>query len=333
MSTLRAHDNPVLAVDIIAPRGPIDPMLASLSFPDISPVIFSISLFGMSFALRWYALGYIVGIMIGWWIAIRAINRPALWRDNTPALTRDQIEDLLTWVIIGVIAGGRIGYVLFYGDGQFLADPLSILRIWDGGMSFHGGFIGVSVAVLARARRYGAALGDVANILALTATPAIFLVRLANFINAELYGRATDLPWGIKFPTMCSDPAYQPCTNVGEWFYFGTETARHPSQLYEAGLEGLLLGAIILFLAFGRGWLKRKWSLVAVFLMGYGLSRFIVEFVRQPDAQFTSPDNPIGWAYDFGSWGLTQGQALSIPMILAGLALVFVTRRHAHRPL
>ena len=125
---------------------------------------------------------------------------------------------------------------------------------------------------------------------------------------------------------MCVDPARQLCTTVGEWFYYGDEPTRHPSQLYEAGLEGLLLGAIIMFLAFKRGWLKRQWSLVAVFLIGYGAARFAIEFVRQPDAQFTSPTNPIGWAYDFGTWGLTQGQALSIPMILAGVILVYLTR-------
>jgi len=274
-------------------------------------------------------MGYIAGILIGWRIAARAIARPSLWRDDTPPLSRDQIEDLLTWVIIGVILGGRLGYVLFYGDGQFREDPMSIIRVWDGGMSFHGGFIGVCLTVILCARRYGAALGDVANILALTATPAILLVRIANFINAELFGRATDMPWGVKFPSMCVDPGFQPCPTAGDWFYYGTEVTRHPSQLYEAGLEGLLLGAVILTLAFARGWLKRKWSLVAVFLMGYGLSRFIIEFVRQPDAQFASPENPIGWAYDFGAWGLTQGQALSIPMILAGVVLVFITRKRA----
>ena len=301
-------------------------MLAAIPFPDISPEIFTLTLFGFTFALRWYALGYIVGIVIGWWIAMQASKRLTLWRDDTPPLTRDQIEDLLTWVIIGVIAGGLFGYVLFYGDGQFANNPAAIFRIWDGGMSFHGGFIGVCVATIVCARRYGAALGDVANILALTATPAILLVRIANFINAELWGRATDVPWGVKFPSMCVDPARQLCTTVGEWFYYGDEPTRHPSQLYEAGLEGLLLGAIIMFLAFKRGWLKRQWSLVAVFLIGYGAARFVIEFVRQPDAQFTSPTNPIGWAYDFGTWGLTQGQALSIPMILAGVILVYLTR-------
>lgn len=301
-------------------------MLAAIPFPDISPEIFTLTLFGFTFALRWYALGYIVGIVIGWWIAMQASKRLTLWRNDTPPLTRDQIEDLLTRVIIGVIAGGRFGYVLFYGDGQFANNPAAIFRIWDGGMSFHGGFIGVCVATIVCARRYGAALGDVANILALTATPAILLVRIANFINAELWGRATDVPWGVKFPSMCVDPARQLCTTVGEWFYYGDEPTRHPSQLYEAGLEGLLLGAIIMFLAFKRGWLKRQWSLVAVFLIGYGAARFAIEFVRQPDAQFTSPTNPIGWAYDFGTWGLTQGQALSIPMILAGVILVYLTR-------
>ena len=301
-------------------------MLAAIPFPDISPEIFTLTLFGFTFALRWYALGYIFGIVIGWWIAMQASKRLTLWRDDTPTLTRDQIEDLLTWVIIGVIAGGRFGYVLFYGDGQFSNNPAAIFRIWDGGMSFHGGFIGVCVATIVCARRYGAALGDVANILALTATPSILLVRIANFINAELWGRATDVPWGVKFPSMCVDPARQLCTTVGEWFYYGDEPTRHPSQLYEAGLEGLLLGAIIMFLAFKRGWLKRQWSLVAVFLIGYGAARFAIEFVRQPDAQFTSPTNPIGWAYDFGTWGLTQGQALSIPMILAGVILVYLTR-------
>ena len=293
-------------------------MLAAVPFPNISPEIFTITLFGFSFSLRWYAMGYIVGILIGWWIAARAIKRADLWRGATPPLTRDQIEDLLTWVIIGVIAGGRLGYVLFYGDGQFLSDPLSILRIWDGGMSFHGGFIGVCVTVIACARRYGAALGDVANILALTATPAIFLVRIANFINAELWGRPTDLPWGVVFPGQAAQTCAEQAAGL---------CARHPSQLYEALLEGLILGAVILFLAFRRGWLQRQWSLVAVFLIGYGAARFVIEFVRQPDQQFTSPTNPIGWAYDFGTWGLTQGQALSIPMVLAGIALVFLTRK------
>ncbi len=305
-------------------------MNSGIPFPTwLHPEIFSLSVAGFDFALRWYALAYIVGIIIGWRIAVAAVRRPNLWAGNKAPLTVEQVEDLLSWVVLGVIAGGRLGYVLFYGDGQFRADPVSIFRIWDGGMSFHGGFIGVCLAVIFRARAYSAPLGDVANILALSATPAILLARIANFINAELWGRATDVPWGVRFPSMCISPERQGCTAPGEWFFYGDEPLRHPSQLYEAGLEGLLLGAIILFLAFGAKWLRRQWSLVAVFLIGYGLSRFVVEFVRQPDAQFTSPTNPIGWAYDFGGWGLTQGQALSLPMILAGLALIIWKRRAA----
>lgn len=310
--------NPTRPVDFVAAKGPKAPMLAAIPFPNISPEIFSVSLFGMTFALRWYAMGYIVGILIGWRIALRAIARPTLWHDDTAPMTRDQIEDLLTWVIVGVILGGRLGYVLFYGSGQFAADPMQILRVWDGGMAFHGGFLGVCLAVIFCARRYGAALGDVANLLALTATPAIFLVRIANFINAELWGRPTDLPWAVTFP----GEAAQACANLANGL-----CARHPSQIYEAVMEGLILGAVILILGFQRGWLKRRWSLVAVFLIGYGVARFLVEFVRQPDIQFTSPDNPIGWAYHFGSWGLTQGQALSLPMILGGVLLVWLTRR------
>jgi len=229
-------------------------MLAAIPFPEISPEIFAITLFGFTFALRWYAMGYIVGIVIGWWIAVQASKRLTLWRDDTPPLTRDQIEDLLTWVIIGVIAGGRFGYVLFYGDGQFAQNPAAIFRIWDGGMSFHGGFIGVCVATIACARRYGVALGDVANILALTATPAILLVRIANFINAELWGRPTDLPWGVVFPGR----AAQECGQISGF------CARHPSQLYEGLLEGLILGALLLYLAWRRGAFKSPGKITGV---------------------------------------------------------------------
>ena len=168
-------------------------METGLPFPDISPEIFTISLFGMTFALRWYAMAYIVGIVIGWRIAVAAIKRPHLWRDERAPMTAEQIEDLLTWVIIGVIAGGRLGYVLFYKPAYYLSNPLEIPMLWQGGMSFHGGFLGVCLAVFLVARKHKAALGDVANILALTATPAIFLVRISNFINGELWGRPTDL--------------------------------------------------------------------------------------------------------------------------------------------
>jgi phosphatidylglycerol:prolipoprotein diacylglycerol transferase len=184
-------------------------------------------------------------------------------------------------------------------------------------MAFHGGFLGVVVAVWLVARKHDLRLGDIANLVALSATPAIFLVRIANFINAELWGRPTDLPWGVIFP----GAAAQDCPDV-----VGL-CARHPSQLYEAGLEGLLLGLLLVWLAFGRGWLKRRWSLAGLFFAGYGTARFLVEFVRQPDAQFVTPGNPVGLAFHVDGVGLTMGQALSLPMIVVGLAVMVWANR------
>lgn len=279
-----------------------------MQFPDISPDIFSVTLFGVTLALRWYALAYIVGLLAGWRIIVAAVRRPRLW-DGPAPMTPDQVEDLLTWIILGVILGGRLGYVLFYDPGHFIQNPGDIPKVWQGGMAFHGGLIGVMIAAIACARKYGAPLGQVADLLAIATPVGLLLGRLANFVNAELWGRQTDLPWGIYFPGNAALCDGLPC-------------ARHPSQLYEAGLEGLLLGAVLLWLAFGRGWLKRRWRLTGLFFAGYGLARFAVEFVRQPDAQFVSPGNPLGLAFHIQGWGLTMGQALSLPMIAFGLWLV-----------
>ncbi|MEO0931346.1 MAG: prolipoprotein diacylglyceryl transferase, partial [Pseudomonadota bacterium] len=218
---------------------------------------------------------------------------------------------------IGVIGGGRLGYVLFYKPAEFLANPIDIIKIWEGGLSFHGGFIGVVVGVYLFSRRHKVPLPDLADIIAVSATPAILLVRIANFINAELWGRPTDAPWGVIFP----GAAAQSCATATE------PCVRHPSQLYEAGLEGLLLGMILLLLAFRFGALKKPWLLSAVFFLGYGLSRFIVEFVRQPDAQFVSVGNELGLALHYGGYGLTMGQLLTLPMILAGLTVIVIARR------
>lgn len=287
-------------------------MLAALPFPNVSPEIVSIPIGGMEFTLRWYALAYIVGILIGWRIVVAAVRRPGLWPPRGAPLTAEQVEDLVTWVILGVILGGRLGYVLFYKFSDYMANPLDILKVWQGGMSFHGGFLGVVLAVLWTCRKYSAPLGDVANLLALATPPALFLGRVANFINAELWGRPTNLPWGIIFP----GPAAQDCPDVAGL------CARHPSQLYEALLEGLILGVVLLVLAFSRGWLQRRWSLTGVFLLGYGTARFLVEFVRQPDPQFVSEGNPVGLALQVNGVGLTMGQLLSLPMILVGVALL-----------
>ena len=292
------------------------PMQAAIPFPDISPEIFSISLFGFDIALRWYAMAYIVGIALGWWIIKLAVNRPHLWRGEPP-LRAEQLEDLLTYIVIGVIGGGRLGYVLVYKPGDFLADPVDILKVWQGGLSFHGGFLGVVLAVILFSWRHKVPLAKLSDIIAVSATPAILLVRIANFINAELWGRPTDLPWGVIFP----GAEAQSCATLG------SPCVRHPSQLYEAGLEGLVLGAILLLLAFRFGALKRPWLLSGLFFVGYGISRFLVEFVRQPDAQFVTEGNPLGLAFHINGFGLTMGQTLSLPMILVGLAVVLVARR------
>ncbi|WP_420858384.1 prolipoprotein diacylglyceryl transferase [Marivivens marinus] len=294
-------------------------MQAALSFPDISPEIFSITLFGMEFALRWYALGYIAGIAIGWAMIRWLIGRAGLWPDNQPPMTREDLENLATWIVVGVILGGRIGYVLFYSKGAYLSDPWAILRVWEGGMAFHGGFLGVVAAVYFFARRHGLPLGSTADVVAIAAPPGIFLVRVANFINAELWGRPTDLPWGVVFP----GEAAQDCRPDVILL-----CARHPSQLYEAGLEGLLLGLILIVVAL-RGGFKRPWLVSGLFFAGYGLSRFMVEFVRQPDAQFVTPGNPLGLYLHIDGYGLTAGQLLSLPMILIGFWVILRSRRRA----
>ncbi|MEM7597574.1 MAG: prolipoprotein diacylglyceryl transferase [Pseudomonadota bacterium] len=285
-------------------------MLAAIPFPDLSPEIFTISLFGFDFALRWYAVSYIVGFALGWWIVRDTMKRPALWPDNKPILTVQQVEDLLTWIIVGVILGGRLGYVIFYQPGYYLQNPLEIPAIWTGGMSFHGGLLGVTVACILFARKNGAPWLSLADVLCMVFPVGLLLGRLANFNNAELWGRATDVPWGVIFP----GDAAQFCPGVEGL------CARHPSQLYEAALEGLILGAILFYMVYRRGALKRVGAATGVFFMGYGLSRFAVEFVRQPDAHFVAPGNPLGLALQVSETvGLTMGQILTIPMIVLGL--------------
>ncbi len=294
-------------------------MNAMLTFPNISPEIFTVSLFGIEFALRWYALAYIAGILIGWRLVVMTVKTPRLWPNNTPVMTPAQIEDLLTWVILGVILGGRLGYVLFYQPGYYLQNPLEILYIWQGGMAFHGGLVGVIVAGLIYTKRYNIHKLSAADAMALGVPAGLLLGRMANFINAELWGRQTDLPWGVAFPTQ----AAQYCPDV-----IGL-CARHPSQLYEAALEGLLLGGILLWLAWRKNAYKTPGLIAGTFFAGYGIARFAVEFVRQPDAQFISLGNPLGLAFHVGGYGITMGQALSLPMIVLGILLILRARRTA----
>ncbi len=285
-------------------------MQAVLNFPDLSPEIFSISLFGMEFALRWYALAYIVGILIAWRMALIALRRPVLWADDTPPMQPDQLEDLVTWIILGVILGGRLGFVLFYQPAYYFAYPLEILMVWQGGMAFHGGLLGVVIATYLFGRRHAIPILSLGDLVAYTVPPGLLLGRLANFTNAELWGRPSELPWAVIFP----GTAAQDCPGV-----VAGMCARHPSQLYEAALEGLILGAILIWLAYRRGAFQKPGLVMGVFLAGYGASRIFVEFFRQPDAQFVSPGNPLGLAWHVGGYGLTMGQLLSLPMIALGL--------------
>ena len=287
-------------------------MNALIPFPNISPEIFSISVFGFELALRWYALAYIAGILIGWRMVVMSVKTSRLWIKNQPVMTPTQIEDLLTWVILGVIFGGRLGYVLFYQPSYYLQNPTEIVYVWQGGMAFHGGLIGVIVAGLVFTMRYKIPKLSTADVLALGVPPGLLLGRMANFINAELWGRPTDLPWGVAFPTQ----AAQLCPDV-----IGV-CARHPSQLFEALLEGLILGGVLLWLVWRRDAYKTPGLIAGTFFLGYGIARFAVEFVRQPDAQFVSAGNPLGLALEVGGYGLTMGQLLSVPMIGLGLYLI-----------
>ena len=272
-----------------------------LPYPDIDPAIFSVSLGGFELALRWYALAYIAGLVLGWWLIVRLTRRPRLWPAETPPMTPNEPEDLLTWMALGVILGGRLGFVLFYNPGYYFANPGEILQLWQGGMSFHGGFLGVIVAAIVWCRAKGRPVLQVGDAIALAAPAGLFFGRIANFINGELWGRPTDVPWAMVFPGAGPEP-------------------RHPSQLYEAGLEGLVLGAVMWWLALSRGWLKHAGRLIGVFFIGYGLARSFVENFRQWDAH-------LGYVIEIGSGGLTMGQVLSLPMILIGLGFLLAAGR------
>ena len=292
-------------------------MIAALPFPDLSPEIFTLEIGGLRLALRWYALAYIAGFLIAWATVVALMKRPALWPGGQVPMAPGLVEGLLTWVIVGVILGGRLGFVLFYQPAYYLANPLEALAIWQGGMAFHGGLAGAAIAGLIFARRHGIPVLPLADAMALGAPAGLFLGRIANFINAELWGRPTDVPWGVIFP----GAAAQDCP----WDWEGP-CARHPTQLYEAGLEGLMLGLILLWLVARRGALRTPGVVVGTFLAGYGLARFTVEIWREADAQFVTPDNPLGHVVRLGEAGLQMGQILSLPMILLGAGLILWAR-------
>jgi len=240
------------------------------------------------------------------------VVREYLWASEKPPLSKDEAESFITYLILGVIIGGRLGYVLFYNLEYYSLNPIAIFRIWDGGMAFHGGFIGVIAAVILFCWANKLLLWPTADLIAISTPPGLLFGRLANFINAELWGRPTEAYWGVIFPgdlaQQCQG-AIEPC-------------ARHPSQLYEAGLEGILLFIVLIYISF-KGGFKKPGLLTGIFFFGYGASRFLVEYFRVPDPQFFSDGNPYGFAIKLGDYGITMGQALSIPMIIVGLFLSF----------
>ncbi|MBP3124811.1 prolipoprotein diacylglyceryl transferase [Thalassospira sp. ER-Se-21-Dark] len=254
----------------------------SLAFPAIDPIAISIG----PIAIRWYALAYIAGLLLGWkYVVYYCTKTPNI-------MSKRDVDDLLFWATLGVILGGRLGYILFYNLDYYLDNPANILKVWQGGMAFHGGFMGVIVAIILFARKRNISILAVLDAAAVATPIGLFFGRIANFINGELYGRTTDVAWGFVFPNGGPEP-------------------RHPSQLYEAALEGLIL-FIVLFILSRKAFVRHRPGILGgTFVAGYGISRIIVEFFRQPDAQ-------LGYL----AGGITMGQVLSIPMVLAGIGCI-----------
>jgi phosphatidylglycerol:prolipoprotein diacylglycerol transferase len=273
--------------------------LLTIAFPVFDPVAFAIG----PFVVRWYALAYIAGIVLGWIYARALIKNEQLWRSSSP-ITLAQMDDFVLWVTIGIIVGGRTGYVLFYNPFFFAQHPAEIFELWKGGMSFHGGFLGCVVAVMAFARLNNISILSLGDITTAVGPIGLFLGRIANFINSELWGRPADpaLPWAMIFPN-------------------GGPIPRHPSQLYEAALEGVVLFTI-LAVVIRMGALKRPGLILGSFIAIYGIARIVGEFFREPDPQ-------LGFLWG----GLTMGMLLSVPMIIAGALIILAAwRREATEP-
>jgi phosphatidylglycerol:prolipoprotein diacylglycerol transferase len=261
-------------------------MLPVIAFPNIDPVLVQLG----PIAIRWYALAYIAGIIIGWQWAKRLV------RLGPAVATQEQVDDFVTWAVLGVILGGRLGYTLFYGFERYLSAPWEILYVWQGGMSFHGGAAGVILAIILYCRRHRISILGFGDRICAIVPVGLFFGRLANFINGELWGRVSDVPWAMVFPT-------------------GGPLPRHPSQLYQAAMEGLVLLAIVQMLIHIPAIRARFGFVSGAFLAGYGVARMVGELFRQPDAQL-----------GFLLGGITMGQLLSVPMVLVGLWLMLCSK-------
>jgi phosphatidylglycerol---prolipoprotein diacylglyceryl transferase len=267
-------------------------MLAAIQLPYINPILFEWEFI----KIHWYALAYVAGLLFSNWYIKRMAETPRLWGADQPTLDRQQADDFFIWAIIGVVLGGRLGYVLFYKPLYYLANPLEILKTWDGGMSFHGGFLGVVIACMIYGRRNHKSLDRMLDLGAASVPVGLGLGRIANFINVELLGRPSNLPWAVIFD--------------------GDSTARHPSQLYEAALEGLILFVAVRIATHSYGALKHPGRASGIFALGYGLSRIIAEFFREPDQH-------IGYLY---GW-TTLGMIYSLPLVAVGIWLLLRSRK------
>jgi phosphatidylglycerol---prolipoprotein diacylglyceryl transferase len=261
----------------------------TLPFPDFDPVLVQIG----PFAIRWYALAYVAGILLGWRYAAGLVKTEKLWPLRGPPATVTHVDDLILWVTLGIILGGRLGHVLFYTPSLIWTDPVEILRVWNGGMSFHGGALGVLIAVVAFVRVNKLDLLRMGDVVAASAPFGLFFGRIANFINGELWGRPADVPWAFVFPNAGILP-------------------RHPSQLYEAALEGIVLFLILRWATHSAKLLNRRGVVAGMFIFGYAVFRTFVENFREPDRYL--PDFPLG---------LTMGMMLSLPMFIGGAWLIW----------
>jgi phosphatidylglycerol:prolipoprotein diacylglycerol transferase len=288
----------------------------SVPFPDFEPVWFSIGIFDV----RWYALAYVAGIVLGWWYAARLARENNIWAPGKPPATMAQLDDLVLWITLGIILGGRFGFALFYKRelyGQLFSGPdnLALFRLWDGGMAFHGGVIGVTIAIVWYAWKQKIRLLSLGDLIAPVVPIGLGFGRMANFINGELWGRASDVPWAVNFCNKHAREVYGATCEfmgtTGQVYGPGTQP-RHPSQLYEAGLEGLVLFGVLWLAVWKWRLLTKPGYVTGLFLLGYGLIRASLETVRQPDVGLENL--PLG---------LTMGMILSIPMIIAGGWLVW----------
>lgn len=293
-------------------------ILPAISLPVFNPELFSFDIAGRHFAIHWYAISYVAGFIVAWRWFISLIRRSELWLGNKSPMQIIDADRLLTWIIIGVIIGGRLGYTLFYNPIYYLNNPLEIFAVWQGGMSFHGGFTGLIVAVIIFCRLNRLSIANVGDAISLVCLPGLFFGRVANFVNAELWGEPSQLPWAVIYlegPASICPPDW---TGI---------CSRHPSQLYEAMLEGAVLCAIFAWLVYRKGAFKIPGQLIGLFFIGYGISRSFVELFRVADPQMRTTENPQGYIIQLFDWGLTMGQVLSIPMIFIGVSVLVWSRR------